>query len=154
MALTIHPSRRTTEVAKREWEAIARRFDIDGLRLTVSGGPPVLEGFVPCYRSKKLAGDAVARLLGIPFAVNRLRVVPHNQRGDVGVAKAVHGALGSLPVGSDVRVSVHDGVVSLHGRVPSPDALCEAEAAVWRVGGVQDVDHDLEVSPAEPPARR
>lgn len=46
---------------------------------------------------------------------------------------------------TDIAVSVHDGVVTLAGFVPSYADKYEAEAAVKRVAGVAGVANDLEV---------
>lgn len=60
--------------------ALARSCAIRGLRLVRDGESLVIDGAVPSYREKKLAGTAAARVLGVSHIVNRLRVVPQGQR--------------------------------------------------------------------------
>lgn len=136
------PIARLTERGRR---TLARSFDIEGLRLTRTADVLVLEGQVPCYRMKKLAGAAVARVLGALPLANRLRVVPQSHRGDGELIEAVQAALRAGPslADADIVVSVCHGIVILRGSVSSSAICCEAESAAWAVGGVVDVDNQL-----------
>lgn len=128
-----------------EVESMAHAYDITGLRITVAGGVPVIEGEVPCYRMKRLAADEAARLLGAARVINRLRVVPQGYRPDRELAEALRAALDSDPglAEEDIGFAVCDGIVSLEGSVSSPAVRCQAEAIVWAVGGVRDVENRL-----------
>ena len=54
---------------------------------------------------------------------------------------------------TDVNVDTVDGVVTLHGKVPSADAKVAAESAVRKVEGVKEVRNALQVvAPAHEPA--
>jgi len=130
-----------------EVESLARAYDITGLRITVAGGVPVVEGEVPCYRMKRLAAEEAARLLGAAHVINRLRVVPQGYRPDRELSEAVRAALDSdrTLVEEAIGFSVCDGVVALEGSVSSSAVRCQAEAIVWAVGGVRDVENRLRV---------
>ncbi len=131
--------------ADRDCETLVRSFGIEGLRLTEAAGVLVMEGQVPCYRVKKLAGEAAAQLPGAARVVNRLRVVPQSHRRDAELADAVQAALRARPGVGDgkIAVSACHGIVALRGNVASPGGRCEAESAAWAVGGVVDVDNQL-----------
>jgi len=128
-----------------EVESMAHAYDITGLRITVAGGVPVVEGEVPCYRMKRLAADEAARLLGAARVINRLRVVPQGYRPDRELSEAVRAALDAdrTLVEEAIGFSVCDGVVALEGSVSSSAVRCQAEAIVWAVGGVRDVENRL-----------
>lgn len=134
-------------LTEREMESLARAYDITGLRITVAGGVPVIEGEVPCYRMKRLAAEETARLLGAAHVINRLRVVPQSYRPDGELAEALRAALNSdrTLVEEDIGFSLCDGIVTLEGSVSSPAVRCQAEAIVWAVGGVRDVENRLRV---------
>lgn len=133
-------------------DMLAQAFDIRGFRLTAIAGVLIMEGEVACYRTKKLAEAAAARLLGYVRVVNRLRVVPQSHRRDAELAEFVRMALRSSPglVGESIAVSALDGIVALGGHVSSPAARCEAEALAWAVGGVRDVENRLRVKRPSP----
>ncbi len=132
-------------LTSRDREALARSFDIAGLRLTMTASALVMEGQVSCYRMKKLAGKATARLPGAVRVVNRLRVVPQRHRRDPEVVEAVRVALraSSSLADANITVSAHDGIVALRGDVFSAGVRCEAEVVAWAVCGVMDVEDQL-----------
>ena len=126
-------------------ETLARSFEVEGLRLTRTAGVLVMEGLVPCYSIKRLAGKTAARLFGASRVVNRLRVVPQSHRGDEELVDAVRAGLRLHPGLTDasIVVSASHGIVILRGSVTWPGGRCEAESAAWAVGGVVDVDNQL-----------
>lgn len=134
--------------SSRACETLARSFHVERLRLTMAAGTLIMEGQVPCYRLKKLAGAAAARLLGALGVVNRLRVVPQSHRHDGELLAALQAALRARPglAVADIAVSARDGLVTLRGSVSSPAVRCEAESAAWAVGGVVDVENQLRVA--------
>jgi osmotically-inducible protein OsmY len=135
-------------VGERNTETLARTFDIEGLRLTQTVGALVMDGRVPSYRMKKLAGQAVDRLLGGAYVVNRLRVAPYNHRRDAELGEAVRAALAacSQPAGRSIVVSTEHGIVVLQGSICCSACRSQAEAAAWAVGGVVDVANRLRVA--------
>lgn len=140
-------------VKERSFEILAGAFEIDGFRLTKTAVGLVMEGHVPSYRMKKLAGLEAVRLLRAPHVVNRLRVVPQYQRLDTELAEAAQAALAACAHAGEHRIDVptHHGVVILQGIVCCSPCRARAEAAVWAVGGVVDVVNRLRV--ARSPAR-
>ena len=126
-------------------ETLARSFEVEGLRLTRTAGVLIMEGLVPCYSIKRLAGKTAARLFGASRVVNRLRVVPQSHRGDKALADAVRAGLRLRPGLADasIVVSASHGIVILRGSVACPSGRCEAESAAWAVGGAVDVDNQL-----------
>jgi osmotically-inducible protein OsmY len=141
-------SQTQTAVRVRAAETLARSFDIDRLHLTKTAGALVVEGQVPSYRLKKLAGTEAARLFGAAHVVNRLRVVPQSHRQDSELVAAVLAALDACARAErrSVLVSTQDGIVILHGHVCCSDCRSLAEAAAWAVGGVVDVANRLRVT--------
>ncbi len=135
----------STTLSDRDYETLARSFEVEGLRLTTTAGVLVMEGRVPCYSIKRLAGKTAARLFGASRVVNRLRVVPQSHRGDQELVDAVRAGLRLSPALTDasIVVSASHGIVTLRGSVACPGGRCEAESAAWAVGGVVDVDNQL-----------
>jgi osmotically-inducible protein OsmY len=68
--------------------------------------------------------------------------------GDEALADTVRHALRADAATADlrVRVSVHDGVVHLHGHVPGPEDADSAEEVAARVPGVQEVREELDIA--------
>lgn len=107
-----------------------------------------MEGRVPSYRMKKLAGPVATRLLRTPHVVNRLRVVPQSQRRDTVLAAAALAALAPCLQAAEqtIDISTRHGIVILHGSVCCSACRSEVEAAIWALGGVVDVTNHLRVS--------
>ncbi len=137
----------STTLSLHEVERLARSFEVEGLRLTRTAGVLVMEGRVPSYSIKRLAGKTAARLSGAARVVNRLRVVPQSHRADDELADAVRAGLRLRPSLRDAStvVSASHGIVTLRGSVACPGDRCEAESAAWAVGGLVDVDNQLRV---------
>ncbi len=133
--------------SRRSLKLLAQSFDIMGIRLTETERGLILEGFVPCYRTKRLAGAAAADLVGGVPVMNRLRVVPQSHRCDTELIEAVRCALRAR-LGSmcgAITVVVRDGVVCLRGDASSAAARHQIEAAAWSVAGVADVQNRLRI---------
>jgi hypothetical protein len=145
-------SRSPAPVRERTFEILAGSFEIDRFRLTKTAVGLVMEGYVPSYRMKKLAGLEAVRLLRAPHVVNRLRVVPQNHRRDTELVEAVQAALVACSHAGEHRIAIltQNGVVILQGIVCCSPCRSQAEAAAWAVGGVVDVVNRLRVvrSPA------
>ena len=135
----------STTLPIHEVETLAHSFEVEGLRLTRTAGVLVMEGRVPCYSIKRLAGKTAARLFGAARVVNRLRVVPQSHRGDEELVDAVRAGLRLRPGLTDasIVVSASHGIVTLRGSVACPGGRGEAESAAWAVGGIVDVDNQL-----------
>ena len=135
----------STTFSLHEVETLARSIEVEGLRLTRTADVLVMEGFVPCYSIKRLAGKTAAQLFGAARVVNRLRVVPQSHRGDEELVDAIRAGLRLSPGLRDasIVVSASHGIVTLRGSVACTGGRGEAESAAWAVGGVVDVDNQL-----------
>jgi len=135
-------------VEERTFEILASSFEIDRFRLTKTAVGLVMEGQVPSYRMKKLAGLEAVRLLRAPHVVNRLRVVPQNHRRDAELAEAVQVALAACSYAGEHRIAVptQHGVVILQGIVCCWACRSQVEAAAWAVGGAVDVVNRLRIT--------
>jgi len=129
-------------------QAAARALGIDGLRVSILGGVPHIEGTAPSFRHKKSAAELIGLLTGARHVVNRLRIAPREAVSDRTIAQRVRAAFEvALEVdAATVRPEVGNGVVELRGMVSSLSALCAAERAVWSVGGVAEVVNRLRVA--------
>ncbi len=126
-----------------EVETLARSFEVEGLRLTRTAGVLVMEGQVPSYSIKSLAGTTATRLFGAARVVNRLRVVPQSHRGDEELVDAVRAELRLRPGLTDasIIVSASHGIVTLRGSVACPGCRFRFAAAA-RAGGASSQGHD------------
>lgn len=142
------------------------------LQLDFDGGAATLEGETANIAAKKLALEAVAALPEVSGVVDRLRVLPAAPMGDREIGNHVRDALLQEPALSDCAVSVwhdgesksarepddrigdfdvavHDGVVTLNGRVPSLARKRLAGVLAWWVPGSRDVINGVAVDPPE-----
>lgn len=98
--------------------------------------------------------DEEDRLIGIATRRDLLRVFLRTD-DDIGRQVTEEILVGRLGLrGTDVSVSVHDGVVALRGRVDLRSRVPEAVHAVWRLEGVVGVVNGLtfDVDDCAPPA--
>src|SRR3990172_2903834 len=118
---TLPPSGRPSSA---DWAALTRTYDVEGLRLTQAFDRWIVEGQVPCYRTKKELAAAIVRLVGPGGVLNRLRVIPQGHRSDHELAEAARAVLGQRlgPACGQFTVSARQGVVVLRGQVPSSRA--------------------------------
>lgn len=107
------------------------------------------------------AGDEIASWFGDDAAEAR-READHRGRGPKGYVRSdarieedVHDRLTDDPVvdATEIAVTVQDREVTLDGTVDSRRAKRRAEDCVDSISGVQHVQINLRVQPAEPPAR-
>lgn len=143
------------------------------IRIAVQDGDLVLEGEVEDIAVKKLALVVAADHCAGHRIVDRVRVSPAELMGDAEIRDHVcrallqEGALehcrirgysdaqiqtlgNNLPEGRGfIAVEVHDGVVTLNGRVPSLSHKRVAGVLAWWVPGSRDVINGLEEVPPE-----
>jgi osmotically-inducible protein OsmY len=140
--------------------------------LDFDGGAATLEGETANIAAKKLALEAVAALPEVTGVIDRLRMLPATLMGDREIGDHVRDALLQEPALSDcaisvwhdgesesarapddrigdIDVTVHDGVVTLNGRVPSLARKRLAGVLAWWVPGSRDVINGIAVDPAE-----
>jgi len=142
------------------------------LQLAFANGDLTLEGEVDHIAGKKLALEAAARVPGVRFIVDRLRVYPAAAMGDDEIRDKVRDALleevtladctiriwdkGQCevvrePAGATgiVDIGVADGVVTLDGDVAGPGRKRMAGVLAWWVPGSRDVVNGIGVTPPE-----
>lgn len=136
-------------------------------------GKVFLEGTVNDIGAKRSAAHTALKVCGDRYMlVDRLRVVPGEEKDDRDLRDEIIDALGKEPVFSDstlrtrvrgrveivhdageeapvIEAAIHQGAVVLHGRVASLTHRRLAEVLVWWTSGCQTVDNRLEVDPPE-----
>jgi osmotically-inducible protein OsmY len=117
----------------------------------VKDGIVTLTGYVESYTEKLAAEDAATRVPGVKAVVNELEVrLPFSsERTDEEIARAAANALDwttGIPR-DQIKVTVHDGWITLKGAVPWYFQKEAAEAAVRDLFGVKGVTNLIEVQP-------
>lgn len=143
------------------------------LRVELTDGTLVVEGEVSDIAAKKLALERIARIGGVDGIVDRLRVQPATPMGDREIAQhlrdaylqepafaglgvsvsrgdTVESARATAESGGFIGVEVHNGIVTLNGRVPGLDHKRLAGVLAWWVPGSRDVINGIAVEPDEP----
>jgi osmotically-inducible protein OsmY len=120
------------------------REDID---VDAEAGVVTLSGTVDTVWKKQRAGQLASEVIGVMDVVNRILVVPTEQRRDTELAEQIAGALSR---NSSVRldaidVQVSEGKVTLSGTVSSPEAREAAVETAQVMAGVTGVEDRLEV---------
>jgi osmotically-inducible protein OsmY len=140
------------------------------LALSLDGTTLTMEGEVGDLAAKKLALERAASVPGVEHIVDRVRVVPACAMGDAEIRDHLRDALSGEPEFQPVvaavprpapgplapettlgriGISVHAGVVTLDGSVPSLAHRRLAGVLAWWIPGVRDVVNGLEVAPDE-----
>ena len=144
------PKLTDAEIQHNATEVLAWNGDIHGLAISVSvsQGVITLEGTVASYWQRNKAEKLVADLLGVVNVINQLIVVPTKLLSDQTIAENIQTALSNSPGvdGSEIKVSVHDGIVTLKGFVPSWHDRMQAFNVVSNCRGVVDIFNEIAVS--------
>ena len=140
-------------------DAVVRELDWDpdvdasGIGVSASHGAVVLSGFIDSYAGKLSAERAAKRVRGVRAVGNDLQVRLRIARPDERIAQDVAQALAThTMVPPTVQATVHQGHVTLTGRVPWLFHRTTAEVAVRHIAGVVDVVNRIEVVPTATPA--
>jgi osmotically-inducible protein OsmY len=124
--------------------------DVDDSAIGVAAheGVVTLTGFIDSYAGKLAAERAVKRLRGVRAVANDIVVRMKVDRTDADIAADVVRALQLRPeIPERVQAAVHQGHVTLTGRVEWLLQKEYAELAVEHVRGVRAVHNRIEVSP-------
>ncbi|MBI2357821.1 MAG: BON domain-containing protein [Deltaproteobacteria bacterium] len=115
--------------------------------IEVGEGAVTLNGQVPSLSHKRLAGVLAWWVPGSRDVINGLEDVPPEQDNDDEVADAVRLILEKDPFvpAGQIKVSVHDYVVTLEGLAPDEEVKRMAEFDAWYTFGVDKVVNRLEV---------
>jgi len=144
------------DIRQNVWDEISHDVRIDPTDITVRvvDGVVYLEGSVPSYSQKLTAAEDARRIKGVIDVVNNLKVRPTGTWSDDEIRDTVRFNIdfdSRITDPTKIHVSVHNGVVTLSGAVPSYGQRQAAENDAWAAPGVIDVIDDLVV---EPPTRR
>lgn len=142
--------RTDTEIAQAVRHALEWNVLVPDTRITstVTDGWVTLEGSVDRLRERADAEYAVHHLLGVRGVTNKIAVRPPTVRSEQ-VHEMIEGALerSALHEGKHIQVQVHDGVVTLTGRVRSYAEKHAVMGAVSHAPGVHTVTDHLHVDP-------
>ena len=128
-----------------EWDP---QVDASGVGVTAKAGVVTLTGYIDTYAGKLAAERAVKRVRGVRGVANDIDVRLKLPRTDTDIANDVVRALEArLTVPEGVKAVVHDGHVTLTGRVDWLYQSREAEKTVRHLRGVRHVSNRLTVAP-------
>lgn len=127
-----------------EWDP---EFDASGIGVAAKNGVVTLTGYIDTYAGKLAAERAAKRVRGVRGVANDLDVRLKTGRTDADIARDAVRALELRPtVPATVQVAVHDGHVTLTGRVGWLYQSRDAEKAVRHVRGMRGVFNHIEVA--------
>ena len=128
-----------------EWDP---EVDASAVGVTVRGAAVTLTGFIDSYAAKLSAERAAKRIHGVRAVANDIEVRQRLGRTDADIAQDAARVLevhGTVPEG--VQVAVHNGTVSLTGRVYWLFQKQAAERAVRHLRGVRHIFNHITVVP-------
>jgi osmotically-inducible protein OsmY len=135
-----------------EWEPLVKSTEIG---VSVKDGIVTLSGYVDSYTKRYYAERAAKRVYGVKAVVNELEVkLPSSgERTDEDIARAAVRALEDrVTVPHDrIKVTVHDGWITLEGEVEWQYQREAAESAVRYLTGVKGVTNLILVKPRVSP---
>ena len=124
----------------------------DNIGVTSHDGAVTLSGFVSSYAQRTAAERAAFRVYGTRAVANDLAVKPLDQRIDPEIAgDAVSAFKHNLSVPKTVKVSVHDGYVTLEGTCEWWFQRNAAEVAVRYLPGVKGLTNMISIKPRVSP---
>jgi osmotically-inducible protein OsmY len=133
------------EIAKRALNVLKWNVVIpdEAIKVTVDKGLATLTGEVTWYYQSKAVEEAIRKLSGVTGVVNRIRLKPGIYPSDV--KEKIEQALKrhAEVEAQAIRITVHDGTVSLMGTVDSWEEREAVANAAWSVSGVNAIDDQL-----------
>ncbi|MBI3048106.1 MAG: BON domain-containing protein [Acidobacteria bacterium] len=143
-----------TETDVRVREEVRRQLDWDpdvdnsAIGVAAKNGVVTLTGFIDSYAGKLAAERAAKRVRGVRAVANDIEVRLKLGRTDADIARDAARALElRLGVPDSVQAIVHDGHVTLTGKVSWIAQKKNAEKAVQHVRGVKSIFNHIEVTP-------
>lgn len=131
-----------------DWEP---SIHASGIGVSVAKGVVTLSGHVESYPEKHEAERVAGRIRGVKAVVAHLevRLPGGSQRSDQEIAAAAANAIAwnTLLPKDDIKVSVENGRVTLHGKVDWQYQRVSADEGVRYLTGVRDVNNHIVVSP-------
>lgn len=149
--------KRTAERIKKDvvdslfWDT---RIDASSIKVMVQDGTVILTGSVPTFEARRCAEEDAWIILGVDNVRNQLAVSSidkHSPVDDADLAQRIECVLAwdADVNAANIRVSVNDGIVRLHGRVRYLWEKVRAERRVSGLAGVTGIVNDVEVSPPQ-----
>jgi osmotically-inducible protein OsmY len=128
-----------------EWDP---EVDASAIGVAANDSVVTLTGYVDTYSGKLAAERAAKRVRGVRGVANDINVRPKLARTDVDVARdAVHALEVRSTVPDTVQAVVHNGYITLTGKVNSVFQQRDAEKAVRYIKGIHGVFNHVEVAP-------
>ncbi|CAM3519000.1 BON domain-containing protein [Paracoccus nototheniae] len=136
------------EIARRVLEALAWNslVPMDSVKVRVAEGHVTLSGRVEWNYQRTAAELAIAGMSGVKGILNSIEITKKASPADV--RQRIENALkrdAELDA-AGIRVMVHDGTVTLEGKVDCWGDRMAAENAAWAAPGVQRVNDQLRIS--------
>lgn len=132
--------------AELDWDA---RVDSRQIGVAVKDGIVTLTGHVSTYAQRRAAEQAAQAVEGVKAIANEITIdLPFDaKRTDAEIARAALDALAvNVSVPSDtVKISVHDGWITLEGQVPTWYQKNTAEEALIHMRGVKGISNNVAV---------
>jgi osmotically-inducible protein OsmY len=139
-------------------KAVLRRLECDAdadvrsIAATAHAGAVTLTGLVDSYAAKLTAERAALHIHGVRAVANDIQIRTRFFRSDDEIAYEAARALALRPsIPETVQATVHQGHVTLTGRVPIPFHSVAAEWAIRPLAGVIGVINRIEVVPEAQP---
>jgi osmotically-inducible protein OsmY len=136
---------RNAVMRQLDWDP---EVDASAVGVAAKDGVVTLAGYVDSYAGKLAAERAAKRVRGVRGVANDIQVQPTHGRTDTEIARDATHVLelrSTLP--PTVQLVVHDGHVTLSGKVSWLFQKVEAEEAARHVRGVLGVLNDIEIAP-------
>lgn len=138
-------STRDAVLRELEWDP---EIDASAIGIAAKGGVVTLTGYIDSYSAKLAAERAAKRVRGVRAVANDIEVRLRLERTDADIATDVVRALelpSTIPAG--VQAAVHNGHVTLTGKVDWLFQKRDAEKAVHHIRGVRHVLNHITVAP-------
>ncbi|HET9626704.1 MAG TPA: BON domain-containing protein [Kofleriaceae bacterium] len=116
------------------------------IKLVVNSGWITLEGLVDWQYQKTAAESAIRYLNGVLGITNSIKLVPRATIADVKDKIEAAFKRSARIDAAGIVVEVHDGKVTLRGKVHSLTEKTDAQYAAWSAPGVFVVENDLVVT--------
>jgi osmotically-inducible protein OsmY len=147
---TASPTDTDTRVRDDALRQLDRDPEVDAgaVGVAVKDSVVTLTGYVDTYPGKLAAERAAKRVRGVRVVASDIRVRRKLSRTDVDLARdAVHALELHSTVPDTVLAVVHDGYITLTGKVSAVFQHRDAERAVRYIKGVRGVFNHVEVAP-------
>jgi osmotically-inducible protein OsmY len=136
------------EIAQRVVNVIAWTVPAvaDAIKVRVSEGYVTVSGKVRWHFQRKAVESAIGRLSGVAGIINQIGLEPEATQADVEsrIAKALQRQ--AVVEAERIRVSIHEGRVSLDGEVDNWGERMAVEQAAWAAPGVHSVEDHLRIA--------